>query len=279
MGLGVGTGVGREVGTEVGPGVRTSVGRDVGTEVGPGVGRDVGTEVGPGVGTGVGRDVGTEVGPGLGAGVGRDVGTAVGPGVGTGVGRDVGTEVGPKVGTEVGPGVGTGVGREVRIEVGTGVGTEVGGMVGTEVVRSSTNIRPSWSPEFRSTLIVFWSPPSESLTSVYPDGVDSRTTYVPGLTHANVNLPSAPVTKVCTTVPFDATRSTVTLRIGVSPVLSLLISSKTVPVIRLHLSSTKLLPVEFWPGERLTRTLPSKRSPSVSLTSKGSPDGFDSFTE
>ena len=59
----------------------SGVGADVGEDVGAGVGLDVGADVGEDVGAGVGLDVGVGVGDGVGADVGLDVGLGVGSGV------------------------------------------------------------------------------------------------------------------------------------------------------------------------------------------------------
>jgi len=187
-----------------------------------------------------------EVGIDVGATVGIDVGLAVGAKVGHFVGIAVGAEVGLFVGMEVGAAVGFFVGTVVRAPVGLKVGAELG--------RSSTKKFPFvLSLEVTFTVIELrLGPLSLSPTSTNPGGVTSTTVYTPGGTPVNTKSPLVEVVEVAMEAPLGANNSRKTPAIGSSPMLSLLVSSSTDPVIVRVGSSTKSLAVELSPAPRTT---------------------------
>ena len=158
--------------------------------------------------------------------------------------------------------MGEGVGSAVGPEVGRAVGNDVGKYVGEAVMILSTNwLLNKESPVLTSTLMLLGLPPSLSLTSVYPLGFFSVTTYFPGGTR-NSKLPVESVT-VLRTVPLGKRIETGTPTSGLSPWLLLPVASSTCPTIRLNRCTTKLFPVLLGAGFRSTEMLP-RGVPSLS---------------
>ena len=252
--------------------VGSNVGIVVGTADGADVGLAVGVTVGSNVGIAVGTADGADVGLAVGATVGSNVGIAVGTAVGTDVGRLVGEEVGPDVGVEVGAADGAAV-------VGVDEGTEDGDplKLGAKLSRSSTKKIPFvLSLDLTSTLIELESPLSLLPTLTNPGGVTSMTEYTPGGTSVNTKAPFELVLVVAMDVPLATTSWTTTPASNSSPMLSLLVSSNTKPLIVRAGSSTKSLPVEFSPAPRATWIELSLKS-SLSETDKY-PDRSNSTT-